>query len=117
MEVVPNKFVDGRHMLEALGEAMDEAEQDKATRAQEDGEDDPLSKEIGRLIEEKGWSEEERRKYLDELMEGPELPMFAESTEDMDPRLVEALTHLKYDGETPEDLALFTYSMKHRQTF
>jgi len=51
------------------------------------------------------WSAEERRKYLDELFDGPELPMFAESAEEMDPRLVEALTFLKYDGETPESLA------------
>lgn len=42
---------------------------------------------------------------MDELFDGPELPLFAESAEDMDPRVVEALTFLKYDGETPESLA------------
>jgi hypothetical protein len=41
----------------------------------------------------KGWSDEERQAYIDELMndEKGELPMLAERIEDMDPALVEAL--------------------------
>ena len=64
-----------------------------------------IQREIDKLVKEKGWAAEERRKYLDELHEGPELPLFAETGEDMDPRLAEALAALKYDGETPEELA------------
>ena len=52
----------------------------------------------------KGWTGDARRKYLDELHEGPELPLFCDDTDEMDPRMMEALAALKYDGELPEDL-------------
>lgn len=43
----------------------------------------------------KGWTEEERRQYLDRL-DLADLPLFAESAEDLDPRLVEALVCLSF---------------------
>jgi len=98
MEVVPNRLVDGKDMMSAIGEVMEQAEdpQDQAE----------LMTEIGRLIGEgKGWSPEDRKTYLNELHKGPELPMFAESNAEMDPRLAEALAALKYEGETPFSLA------------
>lgn len=95
MAVVPNRIVDGHDMLQAMGEVLEG-----------DEEEDPLSEEIKkRMADGKGWSAEERQKYLDSLHDGPELPMFADSFEDMDPRLVEALSALKYEDETPFDLA------------
>ncbi|CAM9163577.1 unnamed protein product [Phaeothamnion confervicola] len=51
----------------------------------------------------KGWTDEERRAYVDNIPEN--LPLFAESLEEMDPAFVEAMTALAYEGETPASLA------------
>jgi hypothetical protein len=101
--IVPNEIVDGRDMLEKIGRVMEEEEE--AVAAAREAADDGLITEIEKLVKEKGWSADERRTYLDKLHEGPELPLFADSADEMDPRLIEALAHLKYDGEEPEDLA------------
>jgi len=105
MDIVPNEMVDGREMLTRIGEQMEKEEAEvEAARAQEDT-GDGLMLEIERLVKERGWTADDRRGYLDKLHEGPELPLFADSSDEVDPRLVEALSALKYDGEEPEDLA------------
>ena len=110
-------------MLQALGEVMEKeeemAEQERLKRKQElaekrttqqEGEEggttevetEQLMTEIEKLVASgKGWTASDRRKYLNELHEGPELAMFCEDTNEMDPRMVEALAALKYDGELP----------------
>lgn len=100
--IVPNEMVDGRDMMERIGMAMEAEELAvEAARDPEDG----LILEIEKLVKTKGWSADDRRSYLDKLHDGPELPLFADAGDEMDPRLIEALAHLKYDGEEPEDLA------------
>ena len=79
MEIVPNQLLDGKSYLAAMGEAMESVEED--ARA---GQVDVLDVEIEKmLLGGKGWSAEERQKYIDELINGPELPLFADSSDDM----------------------------------
>jgi hypothetical protein len=102
MEVVPNQMVDAGQMLGLLGSAIEEADEESEKVRREEG----LLDEIEKMVSEgKGWSADNRREYLDNLHKGPELPLFSDSAEEMDPRLVEALSALKYEGEEPEDLA------------
>ena len=115
MDILPPTTVPAGQMLNALGEVMEQeeevAEQERRQRKQQaaegnEEETEQLMTEIEKLVKSgKGWTSDERRKYLDELHDGPELPMFCEDTNDMDPRMLEALAALKYDGELPEDLA------------
>jgi len=98
--IVPNRMVPAEEYLQHIGQALEEEE-----LAADADASDSLIREIDKQVAEKGWSAEERRAYLDSLSEGPELPLFADSATDLDPRLVEALAYLKYEGETPEDLA------------
>mmetsp|Transcript_42625 Transcript_42625/g.86176 ORF Transcript_42625/g.86176 Transcript_42625/m.86176 type:complete len:514 (+) Transcript_42625:109-1650(+) len=102
MEVVPNQMVDASSMLGLLGSAIEEADEESEKNRREEG----LLDEIEKMVKQgKGWSDEKRRDYLDKLHEGPELPLFSDSVDEMDPRLVEALAELKYDGEEPEQMA------------
>mmetsp|Transcript_53784 Transcript_53784/g.148594 ORF Transcript_53784/g.148594 Transcript_53784/m.148594 type:complete len:481 (-) Transcript_53784:236-1678(-) len=98
--IIPNQLVDGRHMMEAIGEVLEG----------EENEDDncALLDEIAkRVAAGGGWAKDERQAYLDNLANGPELPLFSDNAEDADPALIEALASLKYDDdESPLDMAI-----------
>ncbi len=55
-----------------------------------------------------GWDPEARAAFLASLDddEAPELPLLAESVDEMDPAMVEALMQLRDGGEPPSELAV-----------
>ena len=55
-----------------------------------------------------GWDPEARAAFLASLDddEAPEIPLLAESVDEMDPAMVEALMQLRDGGEPPSELAV-----------
>ena len=77
-------------------------------QAAEDDDDDEGYFDMSSLMPEGSWSAEERQAYLDSLEddENGEMPLLAESTDEMDPALVEALMQLRDGDDAPSELAL-----------
>ncbi|CAM9388881.1 unnamed protein product, partial [Heterosigma akashiwo] len=50
----------------------------------------------------KGWSDEQRKKYCDDIGEHP---LFADSYEEMNQEYAEAIKNVVYDDQTPYELA------------